>query len=139
MECVCVVVILTQLQILLLNIATESFFGAWLFVSPATLPEFPGAPSSSVGALTSRRMYASSILALSAAAVLGHITGQRAHALVSFAVLHLCLVATLPPHYPPFLLAHPAGLPERLGTALHLALGVASLMAAHRSISTKTK
>ena len=131
-ECVCVVVILTQLQILLSNIATESFFGAWLFVSPATLPEFPGAPSSSFGALTSRRMYASSILALSAAAVLGHITGQRAHALVSFAVLHLCLVAT-------FLLAHPAGLPERLGTALHLALGVASLMAAHRSISTKTK
>ncbi len=123
---------LNGLQILLINISCESFFGAWLFVSPTTLPEFPGAASSTVGASTSRRMYASSILALSAAAALGHISGQRAHALLAFSVLHLCLVAT-------FALAEPAGLAERLGTALHFVLGGMSVIAARRSFSAKLK
>ncbi len=122
----------TQVQVLLINIACESFFGAWLFVSPASLPEFPGVAATTVGASTSRRMYASSILALSAAAALGHISGQRAHALVAFSVLHSCLVAT-------FVLADPAGSAERIGTALHVALGAMSVIAARRSSSAKLK
>jgi hypothetical protein len=77
-------------------------------------------------------MYASSILALSAVAALGHVSGQRAHALVAFSVLHLCLVAT-------FVLADPAGPAERIGTALHFSLGVLSIIAARRSFSAKLK
>ena len=110
--------------VVLINIACETFFGAWLFISPATLPEFPGAPPTSDAALTSRRMYASSILAISATAACGHHhnAGQHVHALVGFSVLHLGLVAT-------FLLAQPAGLAERLGIAVHLTLAAISLIA----------
>jgi hypothetical protein len=112
--------------VLLINIAVETFFGLWLFISPGTVPDFPGPPPTADGASTSRRMYASSILAISAAAYCGHVAGQRTHALVAFSVLHLGLVAT-------FLLAQPAGLAERLGTAVHLTLGALSLLAARLS------
>jgi hypothetical protein len=112
--------------VVLINIAVETVFGLWLFISPATVPDFPGAPPTADGALTSRRMYASSILAISTAAYCGHISGQRMHALVAFSVLHFGLVAT-------FFLAQPAGLAERLGTAVHLTLGAISLLAARLS------
>ena len=117
--------------VVLINIAVESFFGFWLFISPGTVPEFPGALPTSEGALTSRRMYASAILSISAAAICGHVAGQRTNALVAFSVLHTCLVAT-------FLLAQPAGLAERLGTAVHLTLGAISLIAARLSITGST-
>ncbi len=115
--------------VVLINIACESFFGFWLFISPGTVPEFPGALPTSEGALTSRRMYASAILSISAAAICGHVAGQRTNALVAFSVLHTGLVAT-------FLLAQPAGLAERLGTAVHLTLGAISLIAARLSMSS---
>ena len=111
---------------LLLNVAVESLFGAWLMISPATVPDFPGANPASEGALTSRRMYGSAILGLSAAAVRGHASGHRTDALVAFSVLHSCLLAT-------FLLAKPAGQPEHVGAGVHLALGVISIVAACRS------
>jgi hypothetical protein len=111
---------------LLINIACESFFGVWLFVSPGTVPDFPGASMTSDGAATSRRMYASAILALSVSAVCSHISGQFTHPLVAFTVLHLSLVAT-------FLIAKPVALSERIGICLHLVLGVVSVVAAHRS------
>jgi hypothetical protein len=113
---------------LLINIACESFFGAWLLVSPATVPDFPGAPLSSDGALTSRRMYGSAILALSAAATVSRSSGQCAPALLGFCVLHASLVAT-------FLLSKPAGTAERIGTGLHLALAAMSLVAYRSSVS----
>ena len=116
---------------LLVNVAVESLFGAWLMVSPATVPDFPGASPASEGALTSRRMYSSAILALSAAAIRGHVSGRPTDALVAFAVLHSCLVAT-------FLLAKPAGQPEQVGAGVHFALGVMSLIAAHRSSDSNT-
>ena len=113
---------------LLINIACESFFGAWLLISPATVPDFPGAPLTSEGALTSRRMYGSAILALSAAATLGRVSGQTGPALLGFSVLHSSLVAT-------FLLAKPAGTAEHIGTGLHFALAAISLVAYRSSAS----